>query len=217
MGKLGSASIIENLTLSQSLTLSPYSLWTTCSPKSYHYLVFTYVTTKRYALAQTRVHAHLAIFHQIFTRSTPTKLHMPRDVIGSEFSGGYTGHLLLVLFIRNVPFGLQRRVRFRVMPLLEGLYPLPCYRCHYSGCVKLREVVCCIVLCTAHHLWPEPSFCEFTRGPVLIVDTSTESPSSIFLGRSRTNACFPSGFVPRPCFFRYCPPPQIAYPSTCAR
>ena len=111
------------------------------------------------------------VWPEIFTTSTPTKMDMPRDVPGREFSGGYTGQLLLVLFVRNVPFGLQRRVRFRVMPLFEGLYPLPCYRCHYSGCVELREVVCRVVLCTGHHLWPKPSYCEFTRGPVRIVDT----------------------------------------------
>ena len=147
----------------------------------------------------------------------PPNCTCPGNVTGSEFSGGYTVNLLLVLFVRNVPFGLQRRVRFHVMPLFEGLYPLPCYRCHYSGCVEFREVVCRVVLCTGHHLWPEPSFCEFMRGPVLIVDTSAQSPSSISLGRSRTSACFPSGFVPGPRFFRSCRPHQTAHPPTCAR
>ena len=141
---------------------------------------------------------------------------MPRDVPGSEFSGGYTRQLLLVLFVRNVPFGLESWVRLRV-PLFEGLYPLPCYRCHYSGSVELHEVVCRVVLCTGHHLWPEPSFCEFMRGPVLIVDTSAQSPSPIFLCRSPTSACFPSGFVPGPRFFRSCRPHQTAHPPTCAR
>ena len=128
--------------------------------------------------------------------------------------GGYTGQVVsLVEDIRasfysssssETSFGLQRRLRFRVMPLFEGLYLLPFYRCHYSGCVELHEVVCRVVLCTGHHLWPEPSFCEFMRGPVLIVDTSAQSPSPIFLCRSPTSACFPSGFVPGPRFFRSC-------------
>ena len=112
------------------------------------------------------------VLPEIFTTTTPTKPHIPRDVRGSEFSG-YTGQRLLILFVQNVPYGLQRRVTFRVMSLFESLYPLPCYRCHYSACNELREVVCRVVVCTGHHLWPEPSFCEFTRGPVLIVDTST--------------------------------------------
>ena len=98
----------------------------------------------------TRSWLFFLVWPEILMTSSPTKSHMPRDVPRSEFSGGYTGQLLLVLFVRNVPFGLQSRVRLRVS-IFEGLYPLPCYRCHYSCCVELHEVVCCIV-CTVHHL-----------------------------------------------------------------
>ena len=135
----------------------------------------------------TRIWLFSLEWPEILTTSTPTKPHIPRNVPGSEFSGGYTGQLLLILFVRNVPFGLQRQVKFRV------------------------------VLGTGYHLWSEPSFCEFMPGPVLIVDTSTQSTSSIFLGQSRTSVCFPSSFVPGPHFFCSCRPHQTAHPPTCAR
>ena len=35
--------------------------------------------------------------------------HIPRHVLGSEFSGGFPGQLLLVLFVQNVAFGIQRQ------------------------------------------------------------------------------------------------------------
>ena len=86
--------------------------------------------------------------------------HIPRHVLGSEFSGGFPGQLLLVLFVRNVAFGLQCRAEFYFLPLFEGLYRLPCYRCRYSGPIEIRNVVCQVVDCAGHHLWPEPLFCE---------------------------------------------------------
>ena len=86
--------------------------------------------------------------------------HIPRDVPGIEFSGGFPGQLVLVLFIRNVAFGLQRRVKFCFLPLFESLYLLPFYRCHYSGPVEVRKEVCHVVNCAGHHVWPEPLFSE---------------------------------------------------------
>ena len=44
--------------------------------------------------------------------------------------------------------------------LVEGLYLLPSYRCCYIGPVEVRKVVCHVVDCAVHHLWPEPLFCE---------------------------------------------------------
>ena len=93
----------------------------------------------------THIWLFFLVWHEILMTSTPTKSHMPRDVPCSEFSGGYTGQLLLVLFVRNVPFGLESWVRLRV-PLFEGLYPLPRYRYLYPCPVELREVVCRIVI-----------------------------------------------------------------------
>ena len=111
------------------------------------------------------------------------------------------------------------RVRFRLVSLFEGLYPLACYWCHYSGSVELREVVCRVVVCAGHHTWTKPSFCEFMVGPVLIVKTNTQSPSSIFLGWSRTGVSCRSGFVFGPRFSRSChlplhffrPPLMLSY------
>ena len=44
------------------------------------------------------------------------------------------------------------RVRFRLVSLFEGLYPLACYWCHYSGSVELREwyVALLFALVTTH-------------------------------------------------------------------
>ena len=54
-----------------------------------------------------RIWLFFLVWPEILTTSTPTKPHIPRDVPGSEFSGGYTGQLLLILFVRNVDLGLQ--------------------------------------------------------------------------------------------------------------
>ena len=96
------------------------------------------------------------------------------------------------------------RVRFRLVSLFEGLYPLACYWCHYSGSVELREVVCRVVVCAGHHTWTKPSLCEFMVGPVLIVKTNTQSPSVIFLGRSHIGASCRPGFMHGPRFLRSC-------------
>ena len=149
----------------------------------------------------TRILLCFLLWPKIITTSTPTKPHILGLVPGSEFSGGFPGHLLLV---RNVAFDPQRRVKFRFVWLFEGLYLFPCYQCRYSGPVELREVGCRIAVCAGHHAWPEPSFCKFTRGPVLIVDTNTQLPSSILLDESHTDVSSRLVFVVGPHFFRSC-------------
>ena len=56
---------------------------------------------------------HRALFVVLasFVLNVPTKPHMHRHFPGSKLSRGYTGQLLLILFVRNVAFGLQRGAR----------------------------------------------------------------------------------------------------------
>ena len=74
----------------------------------------------------------------------------------------------IMLKMMMFAFVLHFWARFRLLPFLEGLYPLPRhqYRDHCS--VELRKVIRGIVVGARYHVRPEPSPCKLSRRPVLI-------------------------------------------------
>ena len=118
----------------------------------------------------TRIWLFFLVWPEIFTTSSPTKRDIHRHFPGTEFSGGYTGQLLLVFFVWNVAFGLRCRDGSRSASLalwrLVSASLTPVYR--YSGPVELHEVVCSIVIRACYRIRPEPP-CVFLHRPMMVV------------------------------------------------
>ena len=132
--------------------------------------IVVHLRTPRYM----RIWLFFLVWPEIFTKSTPTKPHTHGmcNIVNlvEDIRAWFYFYSSSEMFPSVSNIG---RVRFHLVPLFEGLCPLPCKRCPYSCPDELHEVVCRVVVCAGHHQWPEPSFCEFTIGPVLMVKTNT--------------------------------------------
>ena len=86
----------------------------------------------------------------------------------SEFSEGFRGHLLLVLLSRAADFSSQ--VWLRLVPPLEGFYPLPDHPSRHSGPVELHKMIRHIIVDANYHVWTEPTLRELTHRAILVVE-----------------------------------------------